>query len=215
MNNVFRNISCGVYIVSSKESGCVINTLTQVNSVDPLISISLNKENYTNKIIKESNKFAVSILSESATMDLIGDFGFKSSKDQNKFLNVKFELVDNIKVLTQNVVGYIICEVKEIVDCDTHDLFIGKVIESKMLNDENVMTYNYYHKVLKGTTPLKAPSFLENNLDINENNAPKYQCIICGHIYDDEVEEVKFEDLPDNWVCPKCRVGKDKFKKIN
>ena len=30
----------------------------------------------------------------------------------------------------------------------------------------------------------------------------KYECTVCGYIYDEEVEGVKFEDLPDDWVCP-------------
>ena len=42
----------------------------------------------------------------------------------------------------------------------------------------------------------------------------KYECIACGYIYDEEVEGVKFEDLPDDWVCPLCGVGKDMFKKV-
>ena len=40
----------------------------------------------------------------------------------------------------------------------------------------------------------------------------KYVCTICGHVYDDSVEAVKFENLPDDWVCPVCGVGKDMFE---
>ena len=42
----------------------------------------------------------------------------------------------------------------------------------------------------------------------------KYKCTICGYIYDEEVEEMKFEDLPAEWTCPLCGVGKDMFEKI-
>ncbi len=42
----------------------------------------------------------------------------------------------------------------------------------------------------------------------------KYRCTVCGHIYDEAVESVKFEDLPDDWVCPLCGVGKDLFEKV-
>ncbi len=42
----------------------------------------------------------------------------------------------------------------------------------------------------------------------------KYKCTICGYIYDEEKEGVKFSDLPDNWVCPLCGVGKEMFKKV-
>ena len=42
----------------------------------------------------------------------------------------------------------------------------------------------------------------------------QYKCSLCGYIYDDDVEEIKFEDLPEGWVCPLCGAGKDMFKEI-
>ena len=42
----------------------------------------------------------------------------------------------------------------------------------------------------------------------------KYVCTICGYVYDDQVETVKFEDLPDTWVCPTCGVSKDMLQKV-
>lgn len=42
----------------------------------------------------------------------------------------------------------------------------------------------------------------------------KYKCTICGHIYDDAKENVKFEDLPEDWVCPLCGVPKSLFELI-
>lgn len=42
----------------------------------------------------------------------------------------------------------------------------------------------------------------------------KWECTACGYIYDEEVEGTKFEDLPDDYTCPVCGVGKDMFEKI-
>ncbi len=42
----------------------------------------------------------------------------------------------------------------------------------------------------------------------------KYVCNICGYIYDDEKETVKFEDLPEDWTCPICGATKADFSKI-
>jgi rubredoxin len=47
----------------------------------------------------------------------------------------------------------------------------------------------------------------------------KYVCINCGYIYDPEkgdpdngiAPDTAFEDIPEDWVCPICYVGKDKF----
>jgi rubredoxin len=42
-----------------------------------------------------------------------------------------------------------------------------------------------------------------------------YECQACGFLYDEEKEGTKFEDLPDDWTCPVCGVGKDMFEKID
>ena len=42
----------------------------------------------------------------------------------------------------------------------------------------------------------------------------KYRCKICGHIYDDSKENIKFEDLPSDFVCPKCGVPKNLFEEV-
>ena len=51
----------------------------------------------------------------------------------------------------------------------------------------------------------------------------KYVCLACGYIYDPAVGDsdggiapgTKFEDIPDDWVCPVCGVGKSEFEKVN
>lgn len=43
----------------------------------------------------------------------------------------------------------------------------------------------------------------------------KYVCTICGYVYDDEKEKIPFNQLPDNYECPLCGVGKEKFEKEN
>ena len=42
----------------------------------------------------------------------------------------------------------------------------------------------------------------------------KYRCTICGYIYDDSKEKIKFEDLPDDWKCPACGAPKSLFEEI-
>jgi len=51
----------------------------------------------------------------------------------------------------------------------------------------------------------------------------KYQCTVCGYIYDPAVGDpdggivpgTPFENLPDDWVCPECGVEKDMFEELN
>jgi rubredoxin len=49
-----------------------------------------------------------------------------------------------------------------------------------------------------------------------EEKMQKYVCDACGYVYDPaENDNVKFEDLTEDWVCPVCGVGKDMFSPIN
>ena len=43
----------------------------------------------------------------------------------------------------------------------------------------------------------------------------KYVCTICGEIYDEEREGVRFEDLPDDWRCPVCGAAKKSFRRLS
>jgi rubredoxin len=54
-------------------------------------------------------------------------------------------------------------------------------------------------------------------------NVKKWECLACGYVYDPEVGDpdngiepgTPFEDLPDDWVCPECGVGKEMFEPLD
>lgn len=213
--SVLNDLSYGMYIITTKinnkKVGCFINTAMQITSKSPVIAISLNKDNYTNEILKETRKCAISILSEKASSNLISKFGYFSSREINKFDDVNYQNIENLPVVLEDVCGYIIGEVMRVIDVDTHDIFLIKVLSTAKVLEQKPMTYSYYHEVLKGTSPKKAPTYQENK---EKSKANRYQCTICGYIYDDSKEEIAFEDLPDTWTCPLCGVGKDKFIKL-
>ncbi len=215
--NVFKKLTSGLYIVSSnydnKLVGCVVNTVTQITSENPVIAVSINKNNYTNEIIKKSRKVAISILSLDISKEIINTFGFKSSKDTNKFLNISFEIVDNLPVLKEDICGYIIGEVINIIDVETHDIFLIRVNKTYNYENKIPLTYDYYKENMKGATSKNAPSYIEDK--IKSTKGKVYRCVLCGHLYIDDNENTRFEDLPDDWVCPKCGASKDKFELVN
>lgn len=213
--NVLRNITYGMYIISTKYEnemvGCVVNTVTQITSESPVLSISVNKNNYTNEMLKKSKKIAISILSEKTNKDTIIEFGYKTSKESNKFENINYKIEKDIPIVFDNICGYIIGDIINIIDTETHDIFLIRITDTQSINDYIPMTYNYYYNNLKGTSPKNAPTYQKEESNSEYN---KYECIICGHVYDEKVEKTKFEDLPDDWKCPTCGVGKEKFRKI-
>lgn len=41
-----------------------------------------------------------------------------------------------------------------------------------------------------------------------------WRCAVCKWLYKERDQNVKFEDLPDDWKCPACKAGKDVFEQI-
>lgn len=115
--------------------------------------------------------------------------------------------------MDENICGYLIAEVVNRVEVETHNIVLARVLETKKETNHIPMTYKYYHQVIKGTAPKTAPTYIE--IEEKQRTAKKkYQCQMCGYIYDEEKEIAKFEDLPKDWVCPLCGVGKEMFHEI-
>lgn len=206
-NNVFRNLSYGVYVVSTldgtRPTGCVANSIMQITSSPATFAVSMNHDNYTNACIKKTGKFAISILSEQSNSDLIGIFGFQSGKDVNKFEGVDAFEKEGISIVSDSC-GYIVCKVIDQMETSTHTVFLGEAVAADTLKKEDPMTYAYYHKVVKGKSPKNAPTYIE------EPKADgKWVCSICGYEYNGEVP---FEELPEDFVCPLCKQPKSRFE---
>lgn len=197
----FYKLSSGVYILGSNGSGCVINTLTEVANNPATVIVSVNKENYTHDVIKKNKYFNVSPVTENINMDIIRTFGFSSSKDKNKYEGLNFEKDNHDSLyLTEGVAALFECEVINEIDLGSHTLFIGHVLDCKVLSEKPVMTYEFYQTVKKGLTPPKAPSF-------KKEKKKGYQCSICGYIYEGE-------ELPSDFICPICGAPHSVFKEV-
>lgn len=222
-------LSYGMYVVSSKKDGAfngqIANTVFQVTAESPQISVCINKENLTHQFIQKSGVFTVSILERDVPMEFIGHFGFKSGKEVEKFKGIDYKLgVTGAPVVIQNCLCYLECEVTGNISVGTHTLFIGKVAEAEVIKEGEPMTYAYYHQVKKGNSPKNAPTYIKEKEIKSEtkNMMAKYKCTVCGYIYDPGKGDpdggiapgTKFEDIPDDWVCPVCGVKKDKFERI-
>ncbi len=208
-NKAFFKMNYGLYIVSTKygeqDAGCVINTATQVTAEPKRLMIAINKENHTTSLIEKSGLFTVVAFTQNADMDLIGKFGFQTSKDVNKFEGFKYETDENgIKYITEKTAARFTCKVFSKIDVGTHYLFVGDVTNAQILSDDEPMTYAYYHKVKKGGTPPKASSFNEEK---NEENAMGFRCSVCGYVHNSDT-------LPEDFVCPICKQPASVFKKI-
>jgi rubredoxin/flavin reductase (DIM6/NTAB) family NADH-FMN oxidoreductase RutF len=191
-----------------------------------MIAVSVNRQNLTHEYITKSRVFVISLLAEEAPLEFIGKFGFRSGRDVDKFQGVNYKLgIAGVPIVLDNTVGFIEAEVTNVIDVETHTLFIGIITACETIDESKVpMTYNYYRDVKQGRTPKTAATYHEVKSEIKKGDQKmkKYKCLMCGYIYDPAVGDpdngaaagTAFEDLPDGWTCPECGVGKDEFEPI-
>ena len=221
-----HTISYGLYVIGSRKgdrlNGQIANTVIQVSSQPPLISVCINKENLTHEYIKSSSAFSVSVLSQDAPLSFIGHFGFKSGREIDKLEGVNYKIGETqVPIVLDHTLAYMEAKVTQEVDAGTHTDFIGELAGAEVLREGEPMTYAYYHQVKRGTTPKTAPSYIEERKEAAPKMA-KYECTVCGYIYDPEVGDpdggippgTPFEKLPEDWVCPVCGASKDEFEKL-
>ena len=192
---ITRKISQGMYVLTTMNGGCVVDAVSQVSSGEqPLIAVAVMKTNYTNELIKNNKKFAISVLGMDVDMEIVKTFGFNSMRDINKFENGNFEVVDGINVIKDSL-GYMVCDVIDMIDNETHTLFIGRMYEGDVYQDKEVMTYGYYQEHKDELLKVKT-----------EEGKTAWVCNLCGYVY-------YGEELPEDYVCPICNAGREYFSK--
>jgi flavin reductase (DIM6/NTAB) family NADH-FMN oxidoreductase RutF/rubredoxin len=222
-----HKIGYGLYVVCSKKdgklNGQIANTVFQVCSEPPTIAVALNKQNLTNEYVSVSKAFTASILSQDTPLNFIGNFGFKSGRDVDKFTGVNYKMGETgAPIVLDNALAYLEAKVISQMDVSTHTIFIGQIVAADVIKEGEPMTYAYYHQVRRGTTPKTAPTYIEVKKEA-ATKMSKYKCQVCGYIYNPELGDADghvkpgtpFEELPDDWTCPVCGASKDQFDKLD
>lgn len=192
---ITRKITQGMYVLTTNGGGCIVDSVSQVSATEnPYIAVAVMKSNYTNELLKKNDKFALSVLGMNVNPEIIKTFGMNTMRKIDKFAYITTTEIEGIKVIDDSL-GYMLCEIIDSIDNDTHTLFIGKLIEADIYQDNEPMSYAYYQEnkndLLKITT---------------EKGKTAWVCTICGYIY-------YGEELPTNFKCPVCGVNEKLFEK--
>ena len=195
-SKITHKITQGMYILTTDGGGCVVDAVSRVGgSTQPLISVAVAKKNHTNQLLQKSQKFALSVLGEDINANLIQTFGFHSSRDLDKLAQAQTREVEGVQIIEDSL-GYMILEKVDTIENETHTLFIGKMIAGEVFDDDaQPLTYAGYQErkeELKPTT--------------TEQGKTAWICTACGYVY-------YGDEIPDDYRCPLCGLGKDFFKK--
>ncbi len=192
------NIGYGLYVVTcndgKKDNGLIVNAVTQLTNSPNRIGVTINKENYSHHVIKQTGKMNINCLTEDAPFAVFEAFGFKSGRAVNKFENCEPLRSDNgLVFLPRYINSFMSLKVEDYVDLETHGMFICSIGESRVINNGKTMTYTYYFDNVKPKP---------------ETEGKKgYVCKICGYVYEGE-------QLPEDFICPLCKHGAADFEEI-
>ena len=192
------NIGYGLYVITcndgKKDNGLIVNTVTQVTNTPNRIAVTINKENYSHHVIKQSGKMNINCLSTEAPFAVFEQFGFKSGRNVNKFENCEPLRSDNgLVFLPRYINSFMSLKVEQYVDLDTHGMFICSITEARVLTDKETMTYTYYQNNVKPKP--------------QTDGVKGFVCKVCGYVYEGDT-------LPEDFVCPLCKHGAADFEPI-
>jgi len=192
------NIGYGLYVVTSndgkKDNGLIVNTVTQVTNTPNRLAVTINKENYSHHVIRQTGIMNINCLTEDAPFKVFEVFGFQSGRNVDKFADCEPLRSDNgLVFLPRHINSFLSLKVEQYIDLDTHGMFICSVTEARVLSDRPTMTYTYYQENVKPKP---------------ETEGKKgFVCKVCGYVYEGE-------ELPADYICPLCKHSAADFEEI-
>ena len=191
-------IGYGLYVVTcndgKKDNGLIVNTVAQLTSSPNRIGVTINKENYSHHVIKQTGKMNVNCLTTEAPFKVFETFGFQSGRNVDKFAACEPLRSDNgLVFLPRYINAFMSLSVEQYVDLGTHGMFVCSIDEARVLSDKETMTYAYYHANVKPKPETKGKK--------------GYVCKICGYVYEGD-------PLPEDFICPLCKHGASDFEPI-
>ncbi len=136
-----------------------------------------------------------SALTTSTPFALFQRFGMQSGRSAKKFdgFEEAARAENGILYLTGCANAYLCCKVERTVDLGSHTLFIAQLEDAEVLSGEPSCTYGYYQSDIKPKPQAQKKT--------------SWVCTVCGYVYEGE-------ELPDDFVCPLCKHGKEDFQKV-
>lgn len=192
------NIGYGLYVITSndgkKDNGLIVNTVTQVTNTPNRLAVTINKQNYSHHVIKQTGKMNINCLSTDTSFEVFEVFGFQSGRSVDKFANCDVLRADNgLVFLPRYINSFLSLQVEQYIDLDTHGMFICSVTEARVISNTETMTYTYY----------------QNNVKPKPETEGKkgFVCKVCGYVYEGDT-------LPEDFICPLCKHGAADFEPI-
>lgn len=199
--SMFR-LSYGVFVLATRDgdrqNACITNTCMQVANSPTRVAISVINGNYTCDLLKKSGIFTLSMLDQTATFETIKHFGFQSGRNTDKMTGLTFATDSlGLPYVAWQTCAVLSCKIVDHKDLGSHSLFIAEVVDGKVLNENEPLTYADYQNHVKP----KPEKPLENKKIV------AWKCKICGYVYEGS-------ELPKDFACPLCGHPVEDFEPV-
>jgi ferric-chelate reductase [NAD(P)H] len=150
---------------SSGQIVCWVVPATIVPQV-PRILVGIGRMTFTRELIEASRKFALNLLGKDQ-WPLIAHFGFRSGREMDKFATVPFERGVTGSPILLGTVGYLECEVRDVLDAGAHLFYLADIIEGKLVADRSPLCLHHLPDVLPPEDLTTMRQLLEHDAQCN------------------------------------------------
>jgi flavin reductase (DIM6/NTAB) family NADH-FMN oxidoreductase RutF len=149
--SAFGKMTHGIYVLTTAFediiNGMIASWVSQVSYEPPLISVAVHPNRYSHRLIEQSSCFALHVVAKNRT-----DFlkRFEGSDPLAKFSGIEWTRGKTGSPIIRDCIAWFECEVVSSLDPGNHTVYIGKVVDAKMVSDNSVMSTSDYESAYIG-----------------------------------------------------------------
>lgn len=144
ISSAMTGITHGVYVIgtnsSERKNLMTAAWLVQVSGKPPMIAVAVSKGHYTAELIKESEKFSISVLGPEQK-DIALKCGSVSGRSSDKLVKVEHVIKGSGLPYVKGAAMYLECMLSKIFEVNDHYLFVGVVTAGEKISDKRLL-YN-------------------------------------------------------------------------
>lgn len=149
--SAFGKMTYGIYVLTTASedtiNGMIASWVSQISYDPPLISVAVHPNRYSHQLIEQSNCFALHIVAKGHS-DLLKRF--KGPDPLTKFSDIEWRRGETGSPIIKDCIAWFECELVSSLAPGNHTVFIGKVVDAKMVSENNVMSTADYDGTYTG-----------------------------------------------------------------
>lgn len=145
-------VSLGLYVLGSKDGerpvGSIVDAVMIAANKPCALAVSCGNSSYTKQCLEKCGMLSLSVLPKDTEPFVVANFGFQSSKNVNKWDNVKYSEISGLPVL-DSASAHITAKVVHQYPLESNTVFVAEIIDAVNLKDCSNLLYEDYRHSFK------------------------------------------------------------------